>query len=482
MMHRRAFIAGLLASAPVAAYGAAPKTAKLPVFRRGTVPDIAPSSAAPMVANGFGPLTGFALVDMDTGETLDSYNPELQRPPASVIKSLTAVYARDTLGPEYRFKTRILAVGPIVDGIVQGDLYLQGNGDPELDTDELAELAKNTVAAGVRGATGKFYVDATVLPCTDYIDPTQPPHLDYNPSVCGVNLNFNRVYFEWKKTGQTYDLLLEARDIGHRPNVDFVSIAAEDRGAPIFQYARNGLHEDWTVARSALGAEGGRWLPVRNPALYVGEIFRDVAAPLGLELSGGLPRPVPIEAKEIANFDSKPLDETLRWMLKYSNNLTAEVMGLAATRKRGLRVTDLEQSASAMGRWCGMTLGVEGVTLANHSGLTDETRLTAPQMANALAHPKSFGHLSGILKPYGEAKGGVSVLAKTGTLNFATGLAGYILGTRRRLAFAIFASDMDRRAALTQAQMERPKGGHSWLNVARAQDRRILDHWKLAFA
>lgn len=482
MIGRRTFLAGLFASLPLPVLAKAPDTVRPPVLRRATTAALPPGSAAGKVVSDLSARTGFCLIDLDTQEMLDSFNPELALPPASVIKALTAAYAREALGPAHRFRTRLLATGPMVEGIVQGDLFLQGDGDPELDTDELGLLAERAAAAGLRGLTGQFHVDGSLLPCPDEIDPTQPAYLGYNPAICGVNLNFNRVYFEWKKTGTDYDLVLEARDVKHRPAVDFVSIAAEERGAPVFAFERSGTEEHWSVARSALGKEGGRWLPVRQPEAYVGEVFHDVAAAYGLKLPMPTPAPAPQDAHEIAVFESKPLDETLHWMLKYSNNLTAEVMGLSATRARGVAATSLRDSAQAMGAWCAEALGVEGLDLYNHSGLSDETHLTATQMARALAHPLARHHLKDLLKPYGQPEGGVSVLAKTGTLNFAAGLAGYVEGPRRKLAFAIFCADLDRRAKLRPEEMEHPRGGKAWLNRARSQEGNILKHWRTAFA
>jgi D-alanyl-D-alanine carboxypeptidase/D-alanyl-D-alanine-endopeptidase (penicillin-binding protein 4) len=40
------------------------------------------------------------------------------------------------------------------------------------------------------------------LPAIDQIDPAQLPHVGYNPSVSALNLNFNRVFFEWERAGE----------------------------------------------------------------------------------------------------------------------------------------------------------------------------------------------------------------------------------------------------------------------------------------
>ena len=104
-----------------------------------------------------------AVADAATGEILESSNPALVLPPASVTKAVTAVYALETLGGAHRFTTRIVATGPVVDGKVQGDLVLEGGGDPGLDTDALGDMARQLKAAGVSGVTGGFKVCSTCL-------------------------------------------------------------------------------------------------------------------------------------------------------------------------------------------------------------------------------------------------------------------------------------------------------------------------------
>ena len=56
---------------------------------------------------------GFVVADARTGKVLERKSPLLALPPASVTKSITALYALDRLGPAYRFQTRLIAKGPV---------------------------------------------------------------------------------------------------------------------------------------------------------------------------------------------------------------------------------------------------------------------------------------------------------------------------------------------------------------------------------
>ncbi|PCJ73398.1 MAG: D-alanyl-D-alanine carboxypeptidase/D-alanyl-D-alanine-endopeptidase [Rhodobacteraceae bacterium] len=483
-MDRRHFLASV-AALPSLAWASPPTTAARPVLRNGAYLQRMALSSARLLDPALSSITGYVLLDASTGEVVDAYQPDLALPPASVSKAITAVYARQVLGADYRFVTRLFATGPVVNGVVQGDLYLVGGGDPALDTDELAELAQAAVAAGIRGVKGRFFVDGSALPKIGEIDRTQPDYLGYNPSINGLNLNFNRVYFEWKQASDGYDLSLDARGIRNKPLVQRIGIRTEDRRAPVFEYAVVNGRGRWSVAQSALGDGGGRWLPVRHPADYAGEVFQTLAAGAGLRLPAHKRGVVPATAGEIARFESNQLNEVLRWMLKYSNNLTAECIGLTASQKLGGTSLSLASSAGVMERWVRANLGVSGVKLKNHSGLTDQSRMSAAQMAGVLAHPRSQTELRGLLKAFKllDSRGNLldmgaaSVSAKTGTLNFTRGLAGYLEKGGRKYSFAIFSADLAARGNIPLAERERPRGAKAWARKAKRQEHALLRHW-----
>ena len=68
-----------------------------------------------------------------TGETLYRRNGATWLVPASTMKVLTAVAAAERLGWGYRFETRLVAMGPIVNGTLRGDLLVVGGGDPTIN-------------------------------------------------------------------------------------------------------------------------------------------------------------------------------------------------------------------------------------------------------------------------------------------------------------------------------------------------------------
>ena len=167
---------------------------------------------------------------------------------------------------------RLLAAGPVQKGVLNGDLILAGGGDPTLTPDDLAVMAADLKKAGVREVRGDFRVYEGALPFVASIDPDQPEHVGYSPAVSGIALNFNRVHFEWRVAGKGYAVSMDARTGKYRPDVAMAQMKVVARSLPVYTYEDLDGVDRWTVASSALGNGGSRWLPVRKPGAYAGTI------------------------------------------------------------------------------------------------------------------------------------------------------------------------------------------------------------------
>lgn len=464
---RRGFIAGFGAGLGLLAL--APRLASAQAVR---APVAAFDAETRIAEAGLGGAVAYALIDPATGTVLAERQADLPLAPASTLKSVTALYALDRLGAGHRFATRVFRAGNM--------LILAGGGDPVLDTDALDALAAATVAAekgSGRGAPVSFAVWGGALPRIGRLDPAQDEHLPYNPSISGMVLNFNRVHLNWRRGEQGYRLSLQARGRKLSPRAYTASIAPVDRALPLFTY-ESGKRENWTIARRSLGKSGSRWLPVRRPELYAGDVFQTLCRARGLVL----PNPEVIEllpdGQEIARQDSPPLDEIIRGMMEYSTNLTAEVIGLQASG-----AGDIGRSAAAMADWLRGQGIATGFAFHDHSGLSPENRVTARMMAQLAAGPGQARGLRRLMKtiPLRDAQGkrkpsDIAVEAKTGTLNFVSNLAGYAQREGgRELAFAILTGDEPRRAA-SQGQ-ELPEGVMGWTKRSKRLQQALIEGW-----
>lgn len=483
---RRWVFAGLSAVLASSAAANPPSTSLRPKLRTPAARvNAVPSADALIDAAKLRGKIGFAVAEASSGKALESRNGNTALPPASVAKAVTALYALSVLGGGHRFTTKVVATGGVSGGVVQGDLVLMGGADPTLDSNHLAALASQLKASGIREVRGRFLIYDGALPREDRIDPDQPDHVGYNPGIAGIALNFNRVHFEWRRGSGGYQIAMDARTTKLRPDVRMARMKLVARDAPVYTYSKSRTQEDWTVARSALGGNGSRWLPVRLPGLYAGDVFRTLARSNGIVLpKAALSRSAP-GGTLVASHASAPLQTILRDMLKFSNNLTAEMVGMAASRARKPAVSSLRGSAGEMNTWAKSALGMSKIRLVDHSGLGDDSRMSAQEMCAALSRIEGQG-FGAMLKPFvlRDAKGRpqkahpVKVVAKTGTLNFVSSLAGYVTAPNgRKLAFAIFTVDEQTRSKISRANRERPQGARSWNRRAKGLQQALIERW-----
>ena len=128
------------------------------------------------LVRGGGGASGLFVVDGASGKPLCARAAKSKRPLASNMKLFTTATALSRFGPEATIATKLLADGEIdEDGVVHGNLYLQGGGDPALGTPafynrflgglgtDLYGLQRQVKAAGVTAVTGRLYADDDVF-------------------------------------------------------------------------------------------------------------------------------------------------------------------------------------------------------------------------------------------------------------------------------------------------------------------------------
>jgi D-alanyl-D-alanine carboxypeptidase/D-alanyl-D-alanine-endopeptidase (penicillin-binding protein 4) len=186
----------------------------------------------------------------------------------------------------------------------------------------------------------------------------------------------------------------------------------------------------------------------------------------------------------LAQRQSATLDEIIQGCLRYSTNVTAEMVTRvsALARTGGKPLGGLARSAAqAIDQLVERhsTIDWGGAILENGSGLGTAARLTVRQIASVLWAEPDFANL---LKPLSPSKpGGLQI--KTGTLAYVRGLAGtFTTQAGERRIFAILASEDQARAALDRVRpppLNVPPESRLWLAQAKRQEVALLEQWGL---
>ena len=112
---------------------------------------------------------GALVVNVTTGEVIESYHENRLLPTASTMKVLTTATALELLGSDYRWSTFLETDGKVEDGVLHGNLYIRGTGDPTLGSRKVGNKAflQKWVTAlkrqGIRRIDGAVVADLTAF-------------------------------------------------------------------------------------------------------------------------------------------------------------------------------------------------------------------------------------------------------------------------------------------------------------------------------
>ena len=390
----------------------------------------------------------FVIVDPDSGRVVLAQNPDTPRSPASTVKTVTTFAALDLLGPAYTWHTRAWIRGLLDGGTLDGDLILQGGGDPYMTLERWWSFAHALRARGLKTIHGDIVIDNTAfsLPPEDAGAFDGRPNRAYNVIPDALMVNFQSVDFRVAPDAASGRVDIVATPAP--PNLaieNHVRVAAGRCGGAAARMDFDVASAQWdrVVFSGALSAhcterEFARVL--LQPTSYAFGTFVELWRELGGEFSGKLRvEATPADAREFLSFDSLSLGEIVRLTNKFSNNLMARHLLLTLGEEHLGRPATLEKGAAAIADW-GRERGLDlqGVDIDNGSGLSRSTHISALQMAKVLSAayhsryaPEFLASLplagvDGTLRSRMKATPAGDVRLKTGHLDGVSGVAGFV--------------------------------------------------------
>ena len=372
-----------------------------------------------------------------------AYRADVPLQPASTMKVLTSWVALDRLGPDFTWQTRLVSDAPVVDGVLQGDLYWVGQGDPHFFSDELSSLIAMLAQRGIHKIAGRLLMDMSAY---SRISPAEGFDADAGrafvvpPSPLLLNLNVAWLRFFNDAQGPRAVLmpaldglhlqlrlqnddadLSSCRDVGQ-----FITVAVNDRVITVTGKLPKACDGAMTYVQTLppddFSAAGflGQWRAIGG----VGPVR------VGLGTA-------PANARVLATVQSPPLGMILSDMNKFSSNPMTRSVFLTlghTSPKTGDTVDDaiavVQDTLNRHG------INRDGLVLENGSGLSRIERLPVRllgQVLQAAARGPYASELIASLPVAGERGTlhhrfvdlGPRLRLKTGTLNNVIALAGY---------------------------------------------------------
>lgn len=120
-------------------------------------------------AHNDGLILSLYVTDAETGKVVVNENGDMCLTPASITKLISTATALEILGPDFTFKTTLAYDGKITNGVLNGNIYIIGGGDPTLGSTYLkntAFLPKWTAEVkklGIHTINGSIVADASIF-------------------------------------------------------------------------------------------------------------------------------------------------------------------------------------------------------------------------------------------------------------------------------------------------------------------------------
>ncbi len=363
--------------------------------------------------------------------------------PASTQKLIVGAAVLATFDSAFRFHTRFASAQAPRDGVIAGDFWLAGSGDPSLRSDDLRRGVEKIRAAGIREIEGGVGVDASALAGPE-LNPFWNPgdaNEDFMAATSGVSVDEDTV--EFRVAGTTAGLPASVR------------VKPASSAVRYFGSIATGYADDVIIA--AVGTPGvfrltgtippGKrhifYLPVHDIPHYAGVVLSGFLRGAGIGLARGphtgkLPR----EAHVLWDHPSPALTQLVHHMMIFSDNHFAEQFLRVLGETRG-RADDAHGVAAERGFLKNEGIPAPGLQLVDGSGLAGANRIAAITLVRVLARNDALypvlarGGLDGTLKRYHFSQASGRVRAKSGHLASVSALAGYV-NTRHhgRVAFA----------------------------------------------
>lgn len=435
----------------------------------------------------------FSLHKAGDSKALVSYHAGKCMVPASNLKLFTTAAAFEVLGEEFRFSTKLEYQGNIDDqGILLGDLYLTGSGDPSLGSERfkdfpsfetlMSDIVNQVKVTGIKGIHGNIVADGKIF---DYAATSGHWMWGdignyYGAFAAGLNLNENmyRLFFKpGMAVGDTAALLTIAPSI---PNIEFRNmVLTGPSGSGDMASIYGGPYSNFRYVTGTIPLGTDQFQikgSIPDPLLIASYAMTALLKQEGIEITG---KPSQIYTAEkgveaqprmlIKEYLSPPLKDLIRETNRQSLNLYAE--SIYKTTALVLSKSSIYDSAGkTMQKWWRLQgMNVAGMRLNDGCGLALSNTITATQMTyllNSIKGKSYFEHfykslpvagISGTLARIGKGtKAEGKIRAKTGTQTRTSCYSGYVdTGKSGLLAFSLMINSYDGTSAALAAKVEK---------------------------
>jgi len=280
---------------------------------------------------------GVVVRDLTNDSILVAVNPDAPMNPASVQKLVTGAAAFELLGPTYTFNTRVYTDGAFQadSGIISGNLYIKGGGDPGLNAEKLWLLVQHLRHRGIKRVTGDLIIDNTFFDNVN-LGPgfSEDESRSYQSLISALPVNYSSVAIHHRPgqaAGSPVHVDIFPKVDGFKINSTATTVEGGTARIDVTTSLNNGVTQinlKGTMKTDEQPAYTYRRMWTTWEAF--GGAFRAQCADNGLKIDGKTAaRKVPdtlVTKGPFYTFGGEPLTEFTKHMFKWSSNFVAEML------------------------------------------------------------------------------------------------------------------------------------------------------------
>ena len=400
---------------------------------------------------------GVAVVvqSVDADKPIIRYNAQQAMNPASTMKLLTTYSALELLGPAYTWKTEALADTSTTNGILTGNLYLRGSGDPKLTLEQFWLLLRQLRTRGISEITGDLVLDRSAfsVPFHDAAEFDNEPLRPYNagPDALLVNLKSIRLTLLATPGNKNIQVLNETpgEDLRIDNRLQLTQEGCSNWREKL-KIRVNGSTIELNGSYAASCGEKALYLSPWPANTQVEQLFRSLWRELGGTLHGKVREGLtPINARSLTSIESPALSEIIRDINKFSNNVMARQVFLTLATQRPATA---EGARQRINNWLKeKNLKTPELLMDNGSGLSRTERISAdglsqlllaawksPVMPELMSSLPVAGIDGTMKKRLGNGAAAGRAHLKTGYLENVRAIAGYVLDSNDKRWVVVF--------------------------------------------
>ncbi|HSD62316.1 MAG TPA: D-alanyl-D-alanine carboxypeptidase/D-alanyl-D-alanine-endopeptidase [Ignavibacteriaceae bacterium] len=323
------------------------------------------------------------IYDLTAYDTLYKFNEKKLLNPASNMKLLTSAAGLIFLGPRHNFFTSVRYTGDVIDHTLHGDVYVDGDFDPDIGTGDLYHFINDFLKLGIEEIDGNLYADISKKDTIswgwgwmwDDNPSTDAPYL----SPLNINSNAIDVYVLGTVQGEKAQIFTDPETEYVRIINNTITSSLEEQNIYVtrdWQNRNNDIYVGGIIAPpvSAAGDTIKRSVNIYRPDLYFLTLLKEKLQENGITLKGKMGVLKNPSGSRWLSFFNHTYDNVMTYMNKVSDNLSAEMVlytlaesfnGVPVTASEGLRVIDSLLTLSGVPRNTYLAADGSGVSRYN---------------------------------------------------------------------------------------------------------------------